>query len=250
MTDDMQARRVLEAASWRLVSEIVRRHPELRVAEMHFGGGQSDSLVLLPPGHGSGPACDFNRPGSMHVFDRLDGREVPDDEWMWSTIWSDWSHAHPSSGADLKRVVREVESRVGLLPPPQVPPTGSASLTYRVIAAITVAAMFNLDAVDVRNGYLDSDYGGGPREELFTPFRALRSRRETCLPDDPGQHPEYRFWFVIRAGHPVLALEPASGTCWGTDGTSHDLYRLYVESGRRLWPVVTTVALDVIEPRV
>lgn len=41
-------RSVLEAASWRLASELVRRHPDTtRLIRAHPGGGQSDCLWLV-----------------------------------------------------------------------------------------------------------------------------------------------------------------------------------------------------------
>jgi len=116
-----------------------------------------------------------------------------------------------------------------------------------VIAAIAAAAMFNLNGVDIRNGYLDS-VDGGSRDELFAVFPTVAPRRVVRLDDDPQGRSEYRFWFVIRAGRPVLALEPVSALCWRLDGTSHDLMRLYTQGGRQLWPVVATVATDAIEP--
>jgi T3SS (YopN, CesT) and YbjN peptide-binding chaperone 2 len=66
---------VLEAASWRLASELVRRHPStLRLIRAHPGGGQSDVLWLLPS---SGEVGDvrLNRAGSISVLSRFDGRE-------------------------------------------------------------------------------------------------------------------------------------------------------------------------------
>jgi hypothetical protein len=42
-------RSVLEAVSWRLASELARRHPATtRLSRTHPGGGQSDCLWLMP----------------------------------------------------------------------------------------------------------------------------------------------------------------------------------------------------------
>lgn len=42
-------RSVLEAASWRLASELARRHPDTtRLIRAHPGGGQYDCLRVMP----------------------------------------------------------------------------------------------------------------------------------------------------------------------------------------------------------
>lgn len=49
MTGGWQDRSILEAASWRLASELLRRHPQtLRLIRGHPAGGQADGLWIFP----------------------------------------------------------------------------------------------------------------------------------------------------------------------------------------------------------
>jgi hypothetical protein len=55
---------VLEAASWRLASELVRRHPlSTRVLHTRPGGGQYDCLTITSPtADGGVEVIEFARP--------------------------------------------------------------------------------------------------------------------------------------------------------------------------------------------
>ena len=57
------SRQLLEAASWRVVAELVRRHPTIRVIETHPGGDQYDCLQLL-----LAPSSDEDRPAICLLY--------------------------------------------------------------------------------------------------------------------------------------------------------------------------------------
>src|SRR3954452_23260694 len=87
-------RSVLEAASWRLASELIRRHPEvLRLIRTHPGGGQSDCLWIMPV---SGERGDvrLNREGTIQILERFDGR--PAESWG-PVEWDEYLRADPRS---------------------------------------------------------------------------------------------------------------------------------------------------------
>ena len=89
-------RTVLEAASWRLASELVRRHPlTTRVPHTHPGGGQYDCLTITSP-TGVGGAVQLNRNGTIQVHDRFDGRS--DAEWE-HTDWDNYLRADPRASS-------------------------------------------------------------------------------------------------------------------------------------------------------
>jgi hypothetical protein len=71
-------RTLVQAASWQLASQLVRRHPEsLRLIRGHPAGGQSDCLWLLPL-RGDGDVR-LNGAGTIQVLQRFDADQP--GEW-------------------------------------------------------------------------------------------------------------------------------------------------------------------------
>lgn len=119
---------VLEAVSWRLASELVRRHPDtVRLIRAHPGGGQSDCLWILPTAGDTGD-IRLNRHGTIQVLERFDGR--PADGWE-PTEWGEYI------GADPRDFLHRLEVEAGLPSPHQVPasrPTTLTSLYYELLS--------------------------------------------------------------------------------------------------------------------
>lgn len=223
-------RSVLEAASWRLASELVRRHPTIRrLVRAHPGGGMSDCLWLLPL---TGEAGDvrLNREGTIQVLERFDGRE---STWE-PTPWDEYLRADPRDFLD------RLESSAGLPAPASVPASTPRTLTLRVLAAIASTAVKSVHPIEIQPGMIDtSGYGGGPNRSAFEAFPGIPGRLVDARPDDFYGHAGYRFWFVIRDDVPVLAFEQREGLGW----TPHhdapvDIMDLYQESRRHLLTVV------------
>lgn len=215
---------VLEAASWRLASELVRRHPDtLRLIRAHPGGGQSDCLWLMPTAGVDGDVR-LNRQGTIQVLKRFDGR--PADSWG-PVEWDDYLRADPHD------FLHELEEAAGLPAPAEVPASTPTTLTYRVLAAIASTAVKSVHPIDIQAGYIDTTgYGGGPNEAFYS-FPAIA--KELLLPraDDLNGLPGYRFWIVVRDKEPVLGLEQREGLAWTRH---HDepfsVMSLYEESRR------------------
>jgi len=75
---------LLEAASWRLASELVRRHPSaVRLIRAHPGGGQYDCLCVVPHETGLEGGVNLNRNGTIQVQHRFDGRTPQWDPVEW-----------------------------------------------------------------------------------------------------------------------------------------------------------------------
>ena len=75
--------RLCKIASWRLVGELHRRVPgAFNVYETHPGGGMYDCLSLYD--RNAEHIADFNRGGSLHFFNRLDGRTSPTEPMITS----------------------------------------------------------------------------------------------------------------------------------------------------------------------
>lgn len=226
-------RSVLEAVSWRLASELARRHPETtRLIRAHPGGGQYDCLWLMPT-CGEKGSLQMNRNGTIQILERFDGGPARDLE---SIEWDEYLRADPHG------FLHRLEVAAGLPTPRRVPAATPATLTYRVLAAIASMAVKSVHPIEIQLGFVDSSGdGGGPNPALSTfaaiPADLLRPR-EGDLFGEPG----YRFWVVIRDGSAVLAMEQGEGLAWSTH---HDvalsLMDVYADSGRSL--MVTTLEL-------
>lgn len=225
---------MLEAASWRLASELARRHPaELRVIRTFPATGQYDCLTLISPA-ADATYVQLNRHGTIQVHGRYDGREPGD----WTPVpWEDYLRADP------RGFLARLEAAAGLGAPATVPAAKPWTLVYRIIAAITSTAIKSVHPVEAELGYIDSSAYGevGPNPSLSL-FGAIAP--ELLLPraDDILGEPGYRFWILKRDGTPILAFETLHGIAWTrSHGVGFSLNDLYQESRRHL--LVTALKL-------
>ena len=229
------SRQLVEAASWRLVAEILRRHPKTRVLESHPGGGQYDCLDLLLSNDPTAPhpCISLNRAGSVHFFLACGIHR------SWEDFWVEYLGA-----PDPKEIIGRVCDGASLPRAHKLPPTTGPVLVFRFIAAFIGHAVLGRETWECRNGFSDSSDGCARRSDWFELFPGASNRSEVHLPTDISGEPARRFWFVCRDGSPRLCLE-ATGLAWDHEGTEYDLMRLY-RKGNRLWPVVSFVARDLL----
>lgn len=226
-------RSVLEVASWRLASELARRHPgAMRLIRGHPGGGQSDCLWFLPT-VGTNGDVRLNREGTIQVLERFDGR--PENDWE-PTEWDEYLRAEP------REFLHRLEVAAGLPVPQHVPAATPTTLTYRVLAAIASTAVKSVHPIEVQLGYFDtSGYGGGPNKALDS-FPAIPPELRRAADDDLYGEPGYRFWIVLRDDVPVLAFEQDAGLAWTQhNDATFSVMDLYEESRRHL--LVTALKL-------
>ncbi len=223
---------VLEAASWRLASELVRRHPgRLRLIRAQWGSGH-DVLWLLPRLEGPGDVR-LNRTGSIRVLQPFEKAAASESSWHRS--WDDYLRADP------RRFLADLEAASGLPAPPGVPGATSTTLTLRVLASIAATAVKSVDTIDIQPGFIDANDGGAPNSVLEA-FSAIPPKLLRARGDDFHGQPGYRFWVVVRGSTPLLAVDQHEATAWTTQREHGlDLMRLYHDSGRRL--LVTTLEL-------
>lgn len=219
-------RQLTEVASWRIVSELLRRFPgKFQVIETHPGGGMYDCLSIFSNAR---HVADFNRAGSFHVFDSSSGQSPLD-------IW------HLLAEEDIKDVLDLVCRSLELKAPAKLPPSTPAVIVYRFIAAFLGHSVFGKDEWECRNGYFDSS---GMTEcsinSAFELFPEAKDRARVSLPSDLLQIPAYRFWFIKKNGNPVICLE-TTGLAWNTKGQTFNLNELY-KIDKKIWPVVWAVA--------
>ena len=164
---------ILEAASWRLASELCRRHPaSTRLLRAHPGGGLSDCLWLLPAVEGPGDVR-LNRNGTIQVLERFDGARS-----VWEpTAWDAYFRSDP------REFLGRLEAAAGLVARHGVPAATPRTLTLRVLAAIASTAVKSIAPIEIVPGMIDtSGYGGGPNDKAFAvfpsiPAELLRPRR-------------------------------------------------------------------------
>jgi hypothetical protein len=223
---------VLEAASWRLASELTRRHPQrLRIIRGHPGGGQNDVLGIMALDGSSGQIL-LNRVGSIQIHARFDGRE-PD--WP-PTGWDE------QLAADPREFLHRLEAAAGLPAPSSVPAATPRTLTFRVLASIAATAFKTPQPIDIEMGWIDTSGGGGGHNTALELFTAIPDELLARRDDDYFDQPGYRFWVLKRGDETILCFEHETGSAWTRHhDVTFDLMTLYEESRRHL--LVTTMKL-------
>jgi len=220
---------VREAESWWLVSELVRRHPELTIIQTHPGGGQYDCLEVGRTVEGAWrKVMDVNRHGSIHIMieqasTQGGGEEddLDDDDWM----ITDWVQRALASD-DPHALLKDVEQRAGLAVHGSTPASSRRTLAFRVIASAARGAMTSKEWSPIRNWYFDSSGGGGDEQGAAGPDRA-GPRARVSLPDDVMGTPAYRFWMLL--GETGETIVETDGRAWLPSGREIDLFQLYRE---------------------
>jgi len=204
-------RRVI-AESWWVASELVARHPDHVVYEMHLAGGSYDCLAVRLP-TSSDASMIVNRVGSIQVLTA--GLRVA------------WHEA--LAAASPHDVVKRIERAAGLELRGKRPPTSPRTLSYRVIAAFLELQVNDRFFWDARCEFLDS--ADGDAEELngylarFPAAQAaLSATPRLGLPHEPESH----FWALLRNGEPV-AIVSIEGNLY-LDGDVIELMPVYEKS--------------------
>jgi hypothetical protein len=236
------SRQLKEIASWRIATELIRRHPtKLALIETHPCTGQYDCLRVVKRDRPKVTLMDLNRVGSLHIHQTW--QEDRRDLWSWPEFWEEMS-----SVEDPKVLLDRIEQGLGLSHHGKPPVSNGEVLAYRVIAALLSTAAYGPGPApdwygharwECRNGMLDSDVGSGPIDRYFAEFPATSSW--LCEPCDvPFGIPHYGFWFLTRDDKPVLCLH-VTGRVADHLGNTYDLVSLYQQYGRIL-PMAVRVA--------
>ena len=227
---------LIEILSWRIVSKLCRCYPQkLTVIETHPGGGQYDCLTIVSDK--GQHIADFNRKGSFHVFNSLDGRPVKNHSM---DIWREMIHSE-----DNKAVLDRICKNVGLPIPKKLPPSTPKSIVYRFISDFLSHSIFGLRRWECINGFCDTS---GDEYFVIDDFEKFHSsakeRLRVRLPNDFLKNPAYRFWFLLENGKPLICLE-TTGLVWVKRRKHHNLMDLYRKK-RRIWPMIMEVAGNIL----
>jgi T3SS (YopN, CesT) and YbjN peptide-binding chaperone 2 len=227
--------RLVIAQSWFVASELVRRHPELRLIETHPGDSQHDCLTLCV---GAGPEpsqrIQLNRWGRMHVHGEGNGSSDP-NPIPWNATLATRSRkdaAHVDEARDAHTVIKELEMRAGLPQVASAPASSPAALSYRMAARVLSGLVNDKYRWDVRNERLYASDGTFLDNGDVLGFRTAEVAVSQRRADDILGAPGYRYWALLRDEQPVAILD--------TDGNLHlpdrvtSLPKLYASHGRSL----------------
>lgn len=216
-------------AAWRLLTELVRRHPELMIIECHGGGGMYDELrVVEPAAQKSLVSCNLE--GSIHI---------EGVEHLNSMDWDGYLAGNP------RDFLHRLEGLLQLAEPRSLPRTSPRVLTYRVISQLMAQTVFVPTETIALNGQWDtSGWTPGPREQLFSHYPAIATALRKPRPEDLYGIGEYRFWFMQAGEQPGLAFETSRARVWLPGSPdAFDLMSEYKATGRELPALVAKVQL-------
>ncbi|WP_427846502.1 hypothetical protein [Cryobacterium arcticum] len=219
--------RFIVSHSWWIASELVRRHPELIVYEMHPGGGSYDLLCVthpevVSPGGATYPRVMLNRAGTIQVHD---GQH--------HEIIGTWNDAF--AAATPHTIIKAIE-KFFAVPPEKAPETTPRALVYRFIATALSISVNALHPWDARCEFVDSSGEDDPRAGYLSNFpaavEALRSTPAIGIWGEPQSH----FWALLLGQDPV-AIISIEGTLYLPTGKPINLMKTYLEHERRIVPM-------------
>lgn len=230
--------RFVNAESWWVASELVRRHPELIIYEMHPGGGQSDVLCVTTPDQLTAavqrqlPQVWLNREGSIQLHKGTESELV--------ATWPDvLSSAHPHS------LVKSIEVRAGWGIPHITPAATPRTLIYRLMASTLQVLVNDSHPWDIRCESIDSAGSFSTTNGFFEAFPGAAALARKVERLGVYGEPESLFWALMRGKEPV-ALFSLDGDILTLDGTHLKAMDRYRDRDRNVRKVVAEL-LDVCE---
>jgi hypothetical protein len=163
---------VKAAIAWTIIAEVVRNHggaSDLRVMEMHPGGGQYHLLrIYRVRGEDGGVYESASAPlGELNLLSGMMRGFLPghDEDVEWLRIWL--------TNPDPEMLVDVAIQTFGLSVVTELPLTTRRIFGCRLMAALLGATMLNRDYIVAGMGFVDtSGYGGGVHPELRR-FRSI-----------------------------------------------------------------------------
>jgi hypothetical protein len=238
-------RRLREALSWEISSELVRRHPEeLMLAELQPGGGQYDCMTIVSL-HGEEMSF-MNRISKGHINVAL--RHTLDDRPNWTQVLL---------ADDRRTVVELIERDMGLVAPRETPLTTGRSIGYRVIAEMILQKALSKNSLFASHGWYDGEIHELNAKMSF--FKAIPPAHEALIASMGAElfrSSAANFWFVFElepgkqdthflefdpvANPPLFAVDCYQGKLYGPR-VSIDLMNEYKVNERNLDKLVRAI---------
>jgi len=226
---------------WWVVSEIIRRHPELQLEETYPMDGFYDCLTIHGVSNGQQVHIDLNRNGSVHVH--------PDDIGL-AKADEFFTEADPHS------IVKRIEHAAGVSAEGSVAPSTGRTLVYRVLAQVLTQLVTNKSAWGVRaltpvpQGHAISIAVPDPEIRTSSPLPSVFATpvdfEAFVISSGFRAVPRSgRFWALQRDGDVVAVLDTRGVV--HTSASRIQLEPLYERVGRNLTQTVA-VALESILP--
>ena len=228
------ADRFLTAQMWWIASELVRRHPHLRISGVEVD--EADRLLIVHDEQ-DGMSVQWDLVGGCKFLVNGDVNKI---SWIQML-------AAPSPHA----VVKQIEVATGLVIPKARPATSARALTYRVIAsALATATNDRYEWYAVPAPMLHEEDPENPGCEFFRDFPStIRARADyvtmTLEEFEAGGRSVYffqPFWALLRDLEPIAIFDSAGVVHTVSGATS--LMPLYEQVDRKLARVTAHVLGD------
>lgn len=224
-------RSVVEVASWRLASALVRRQPHLTLYEKHPAGGTYDVLCLRSD---AGAEIMLNRAGTIQIHGREDGQPTRKEP----IEWSEYLCAH-SGMAFTERIESEAA-----LPEAMLRPMTREAMVYKVIAALASLGMLG-EPFEITQGFFDSSGQSDSSDAYWwEEIKTLAPDLTTPLPTDYQGRAGCRFWRVERSDF-QLTFETSTGAVWPElEGDVDDIADDVAELGKYHYDLVDWASIQ------
>lgn len=224
--------------SWWICSELVRRHPDHIVYEMHPAGGSADVLVVRPARKlrdGDG-MVQINRGGTIRVEIHRDNNN-PD--------WIDVGHSAVSiAERNPHALVKELESVARMGDVTTAPSSTPRSLVFRFASTVLTSLLNDRHSWDWRQSYLDSSgllFDVPPRFIDRFPSASEEARRVEFEPWD-WRIRQAHFWALLRDDEPIAMVSTEGRLHFR--GRVHELYPQYVARRRNIHALASDMLLS------
>ena len=249
---------VVYAATWRLATELRRRHGSDSLRLIHYYPGHSPTGIveLGPPAEGTEKRIQFVLGGGCNgelALGEPFGSVAADPVGEWESP----NYVAQYLARDPRAVVDDIEASAGLPSTSKARSTTPTLLVHRVIATVLERRALARQGFRVINGWIDNSTAGGPAAFARA---ALGDDLESARYPDEQMKLASPLWQVspmiddmgpfVEADALSLGFDEEAGTAWRADRPSAavDLMTQYDGAARKLAPVVTLVEA-LLDPR-